>query len=130
MNYIVLNAVLYHLIYNYVIDKENLEIVRIIISPHIATLIVVFPITFLFGFWLNRYVAFRATENKIRGQMVRYIGSLIGSIILSYLILKILVEHFEIWPTPANVICSIITSTYSYLMARFVTFRGGESDKK
>ncbi len=126
MNYIVFNALLYHLIYNYIIAKENLEILRFVISPHIATLIVVFPITFLAGFWLNRYVAFRASESRIRGQMLRYILSLLGSIVLSYMILKVLVEHFGVWPTPANVLCSLITSTYSYLMARFVTFVGGK----
>lgn len=129
LNYIVLNAVLYHLIYNYVLLKENLELLRIIISPHVATLMVTFPTTFFIGFWLNRYVAFRATEATKRKQMTRYIGSIAGSLVLSYLILKILVEHFGIWPTPANVLSAMITSTYSYLMARFFTFVGSKKEQ-
>ncbi len=129
MNYIVLNAVLYHIIYNYVVAKENMELLRIIISPHVATLMVTFPITFLAGFWLNRYVAFRSTENTKRKQMKRYVATIAGSFVISCLILKVLVEYFGIWPTPANVATSLLTSIYSYLMARFFTFRVSKKEQ-
>ncbi|MFR9621053.1 MAG: GtrA family protein [Rikenellaceae bacterium] len=122
LNYIVFNALLYHFIYNYIIHKEQLEVLRWIVSSHVATLIIVFPITFFMGFWFNRYVAFRATERTKKSQMVRYLGSIAGSLLISYVLLKLLVEHYGVWPTPANVICSLITSIYSYLMARFFTF--------
>ncbi len=122
LNYIVFNALLYHTIYHYILNEEALEIVRVVISPHVATLIIVFPITFLVGFWLNRYVAFRATQRTKRSQMLRYVGSIVGSMLISYVLLKVLVEYYFVWPTPANVITSTITSIYSYLMARFFTF--------
>ncbi len=122
-NYIIFDALLYYAIYHYVVDVSYIYIGTVVISPHVAALIVVFPITFLTGFWLNRYVAFGATEPKVRSQMVRYGISVVGSIILSYVVLKCLVEGVGLWATPAKVVSSVATAMYSYLMARYFTFR-------
>lgn len=122
MNYIVLDAIFYYLIYHYVFEVSHIYIGMRSISPHVASMIVVFPITFLVGFWLNRYVAFDATARRVRVQMVRYAISVVGSIVLSYVVLRVLVEGFGVWATPAKVLCSTITAVYSYLMARFFTF--------
>lgn len=122
-NYIILDAILYYIIYHYVVGAERYIYLGITtISPHIASLIIVFPITFLTGFWLNRHVAFASTKMGMRRQLMRYAISIIGSIILSYLLLKGLVEGVGIWPTPAKIIGSLITAIYSYLMARLYTF--------
>ena len=60
---LVLDWVLYFLIYNFVIGHEivNLQFEILnhtfsqAITPHIATLCIVFPITLLTGFWLQKY---------------------------------------------------------------------------
>ncbi len=122
-NYIVLDAILYYAVYHYVVQMNFVHFGDIVISPHVASMAVVFPLTFLSGFYLNRYVAFEATRPSAKGQMVRYAISIGGSIVLSYVALKILVEVWGIWPTPAKVCSSLITATYSYLMARYFTFR-------
>ncbi len=124
-NYIVFDAVLYFVIYHYVIAKAYVDVavIDLFISPHVAALILTFPITFLTGFWLNRNVAFRSTERAVSSQIVRYAMTVMGSILLSYLSLKVFVEYFDIWATPAKVLSSIVTSLYSYLVARFYTFR-------
>ncbi len=121
-NYIVLDSVLYFVIYHYAIAEQYINLGIVTMSPHVASLIIVFPITFLSGFMLNRYVVFGSTKRKIKFQITRYAISVLGSILLNYLIIKLLVEHVEMWATPAKVICSIITSVYSYLMARYFTF--------
>ncbi len=122
-NYIVLDAILYFLTYHYLVGSSTyLNIGLTTISPHIISLILVFPITLLSGFWLNRHVVFNSTEMGMRRQLMRYIYSIAGSIILSYIIIKVLVETLGIWPTPAKILCSLLTATYSYLMARLYTF--------
>lgn len=123
MNYIVLDAIIYYTIYHYIIRLNYIYLGSMVISPHVASLIITFPITFFTGFWLNRYVAFQSTERRVEGQLFRYALSVGGSIVLSYVSLKLLVESFGVWATPAKVMSSIITSLYSYLMARFYTFR-------
>ncbi|MFI3304593.1 MAG: GtrA family protein [Rikenellaceae bacterium] len=129
-NYIVLDAVIYYIIYHYVVGVENVDLGWVVVSPHIASLTLVFPVTFLTGFWLNRYVAFNSTAPKIRFQIMRYALTVGGSILLSYVLLKLFVERVEIWATPAKVLSSIATALYSYAMARFYTFREKVRDEK
>ncbi len=130
-NYIVIDAVLYFLTYHYLVGENTyINIGITTISPHIISLILVFPVTLLTGFWLNRHVVFNSTEMGVRRQMSRYLLSIAGSIVLSYLIIKVLVEMCGIWPTPAKVLCSLTTATYSYLMARLYTFRGGTKKRQ
>jgi putative flippase GtrA len=95
----------------------------ITISPYIAAFLIVFPITFLTGFLMARYITF--TESEIRGrvQLFRYMISVSGSILLNYIFLKILVEQVGLWPTLAKIITTLIVVIYSYFTQRFFTFK-------
>lgn len=123
-NYIVLDTLLYYLIYHYVVAGRYINIGITTLSPHVAALAIVFPITFFTGFLLNRYVVFESTANKMKFQIVRYAITVVGSILLNYIIIKVLVEYVGLWATPSKVICSVITAIYSFFMARNFTFRG------
>ena len=65
-----LDALWYFVIYNFIVAHRFIDLGVVVISPHIASMIVVFPITFLNGFWLNRNVAFlQMGENKLLMQI-------------------------------------------------------------
>lgn len=123
-NYFILDPLLYFVMYNYVVGHEVMDFGVVHVSPHILSMMIVFPVTLLSGFWLNRYVAFDATEERARVQLVRYLISIVGSLTISYILMKLLVEACGIWPTPSKVIVSALTAIYSYLAARYFTFRG------
>ncbi|MFI3327808.1 MAG: GtrA family protein [Rikenellaceae bacterium] len=135
-NYIVGDALLFSFIYNFIVAKRALSLSSgaVVVSPHVLSLIIVFPITFLIGFWLNRYVTFRgegsgsAVTVGAAKQILRYGLTVCGSIVLSYVILKVLVEVVGVWPTPAKVVGSLLTAVYSYLVARLYTFRAEKND--
>lgn len=127
-NYILLDAAVYYLIYHYVVGYNDIVVGSFVVSPHVASLILVFPITFLTGFWLNRYVAFNVTSPTISSQIAKYAISVGGSILLSYVALKFFVERADIWATPAKMLSSVVTALYSYLMARFYTFKSKSRD--
>ena len=118
-----LDTLWYFVIYHYIVAERFIDLGVVVVSPHIASLIVVFPITFFTGFWLNRNVAFRATEYKTRGQLIRYALSVLGSIALNYLCMKLFVEHLYIWPTPSKMLTTAISVVYSFLAAKYFTFR-------
>ena len=44
--------------------------------------------------------------------------------LLNYLGLKFFVEAVHLWPTFSQVVTSLITIVYSYLMQKYFTFRG------
>ncbi|MBR6545107.1 MAG: GtrA family protein [Alistipes sp.] len=117
-----LDIVWYFLIYHFIVAERYIDLGVVVISPHIATLFVVFPITFLTGFWLNRNVAFRVAEYKSRGQLVRYALSVVGSIVINYVCMKFFVDALHIWPTPSKIITTAVSVIYSYLAARYFTF--------
>ena len=90
----------YFLLYNFVLDKELLDLGFVAVSPHVAAMLIVFPLTFFTGFWLNRHVAFRRSPLARGTQLFRYLLSVAGSVVVNYLFL-----------------------VYSYLAAKYFTFR-------
>lgn len=129
---LVLDWVLYFLIYNFVIGHQLLYItlpfreglgVGFCITPHIATLCIVFPITLLTGFWLNKYVTF--TQSNLRGskQLVRYIMIVALNLAVNYFGLKLCVECFGWYPTPSKMFITLITIAISYFGQKYYSFR-------
>ena len=126
----VLDWVLYFLIYNFVIGHQLLYItlpfwdgVGFCITPHIATLCIVFPITLLTGFWLNKYVTF--TQSNLRGskQLMRYIAIVALNLSVNYFGLKLCVECFGWYPTPSKMFITLITIAISYFGQKYYSFR-------
>ena len=128
----VLDWVLYFLIYNFVIGHQLLYItlpfreglgVGFCITPHIATLCIVFPITLLTGFWLNKYVTF--TQSNLRGskQLMRYIAIVALNLAVNYFGLKLSVECFGWYPTPSKMFITLITIAISYFGQKYYSFR-------
>ena len=119
-----LDALWYAVIYNFIVAHRFFDLGVVVISPHIASMCLVFPITFFNGFWLNRNVAFRQSPLSGGVQLVRYALSIGGSLLLTYVGLKFFVEVCHIWPPPSKLITTVITVVYSFLAAKYFTFRG------
>ncbi|MBR2116537.1 MAG: GtrA family protein [Alistipes sp.] len=117
-----LDAVWYFIIYNFIVAKRFVDLGFVVISPHILSLIIVFPITFFTGFWLNRNVAFRTTHIESRKQLLRYLLTVLGSILINYASMKLLVEHAHLWATPSKIITTVVSTVYSYLASRYFAF--------
>ena len=118
-----LDAVWYFVIYHYIVCERFIDLGCVVVSPHIASLIIVFPITFFTGFWLNRNVAFRTIDVRTLPQILRYGLSVLGSIALNYLCMKFFVEVAGVWATPSKMLTTVVCALYSYLVGRDYTFR-------
>lgn len=123
-----LDAIWYFVVYHFIIKAQYIDLYIVNISPHISSLMIVFPITFFTGFLLNRYVAFHATEQPGGKQLKRYAVSVVGSIIINYVCMKLFVEYFSIWPTPSKLLTTIVTVAYSFIAAKYFTFRKSRSN--
>ncbi|MBR1426007.1 MAG: GtrA family protein [Paludibacteraceae bacterium] len=127
----VLDWVLYFLLYNYVVGHELVYIYHFLpyipnpvcISPHIMALCIVFPITLLTGFWLNKYVTFRNSTLHGGQQLVRYILIVLLNLLINYAGLKLLVDVIGWYPTPSKMCITLITIVVSYLGQRYYSFR-------
>lgn len=122
-----LDILLYFIFYNFVFDKQNLDLSIITLSPHIAAFVFVFPITFVTGFMLAKYVTFTQSTLRGRKQLFRYGLTVIGSILLHYVLLKFFVEYCGFWPTFSKIITTSISIVYSYFMQKHFSFNVNKS---
>lgn len=136
----VLDWVLYFTLYNFVIGHELIHLQFTIyhlqfsqaITPHIATLCIVFPITLLTGFWLQKNITFKGQMDKVQGtkgdgqgakQLMRYILIVAVNLAVNYFGLKLCVETFGWYPTPSKMLITLVTVAISYLGQKYYTFR-------
>ncbi len=127
----VLDWVLYFLIYNFVIGHEIVSIQLSVfgfqfaqaITPHIATLCIVFPITLFTGFWLQKYVTFTQSDLHGARQLMRYITIVAINLAVNYFGLKLCVEVWGWYPTPSKMIITVITVVISYFGQKYYSFR-------
>jgi len=119
----VLDIFLYFITYNFVLDKQIVNLGFIAVSPHIAAFFMVFPVTFSTGFLLAKFVTFTQSEMRGRTQLIRYIITVSGSIILNYVLLKLFVDVLSFYPTISKIFITVIVVIYSYLSQRHFTFK-------
>ena len=124
----VLDWVLYFLIYNFVIGHELVYIIlpfnyQLCPTPHILTFLIVFPITLFSGFWLNRNITF--TQSSLRGykQLWRYILIVALNLLVNYLGLKLCVDILGFYPTPSKMLITLVTIVISFFGQKYFSFK-------
>ena len=121
-----LDIFLYFIFYNFVLKKEIFDLGFVAISPHIAAFLMSFMITFPTGFILAKFISFPGSYLRKRIQLLRYGMTVIGSIGLNYIFLKLFVETFDWYPTPSKIVTTLIVIVFSYVSQKYFTFRTGE----
>ncbi len=124
ITYYLIDPVVYYTAYHYIFRKEILELGFVALSPHVAALVLTFPITFTVGFLLNRHVAFIHSPLSSGIQLFRYSVTVAGSLVFSYLLIKLFVDVCGFYPTPSKILSTTIIMVYSYLAQKYFTFRG------
>lgn len=115
--------VLYFITYNFIIQKRLVHLGFVTLSPHIASLLITFPITLFTGFLLQKYVTFTASKMRGKDQLVRYIAVVAANLLINYFGLKLFVEVLSIYPTPSKMLVTIITTIFSYFSQKKFTFK-------
>lgn len=114
---------LYWFLYNFVLQKENLDLGIVVFKPHIAAFFIQFAITFVSGFWLNRYVSFSTSSLKKRVQIPRYLSVVTTCVLINYWGLKLFVEVLGIYPTPSQMLNTVVTTTFSFFAQKHFAFK-------
>jgi putative flippase GtrA len=120
--------VMYFLIYNFVLQHEMLNLEIVTLSSHIAAMTIKMPVVLLSGFLLQKYVTYSSSNLRWRIQLFRYTTVFFINLVINYIGLKILVDSLDFWPTPSNMIVSILTIFISYFSQKHYTFRTPTED--
>ena len=123
----VLDILGFYLAYNFLFHKTPIHIGWLTISPHIASFMVSFCVTFPIGFYLSRYVVFQETSVKKTAQLLKYFLVVLGCIILNYIFLKLFVDYFGWYATPAKIMTTFFVVIFSYTSQKNYTFKSTQS---
>lgn len=114
---------LFFISYNFILNKQIVELSFIAVSPHIAAFIIAFVFSFPTGFLLMRYIVFRSSYLRGRVQLFRYFLSVCISLLLNYIFLKIFVEQLHFYPTVSKLIITFIVVGFSYMAQKYFSFK-------
>lgn len=119
-----LDIFIYFISYNFILKKQVLHLpLGIAFTPYIAAFIMSFAVSFPVGFYLNRHIVFPGSTLRGRIQLFRYFCLALVCIILNYVFIKLFVEQFEIYPTIAKILTTVIVVSFSYLTQKHFTFK-------
>ena len=119
----VLGLLVYFISYEFILERENLDIGFFAFKPHMAALFISFCINFMVGFLLMKYVVF--VDSNLRGhiQLFRYFLSFAINLALNYFLLKLFVEVFHMNALLSQFITTCIVVTISYLSQKHFSFK-------
>lgn len=119
-----LGFLVYYLSYHYVLREQSLDLGFYAFKSHVAALFLSFCVSFPIGFFLSKYVVFSDSVLRGRVQLFRYFMICVFNLAINYILLKILVEYFQIYPVLAQIITTTVVVLFSYLAQRHFSFRG------
>ena len=123
----ILDISLFFVAYNYILHKQIINLGWVSISPHIASFIISFCITFPIGFYLSRYVVFQETTVTKSKQLMKYFIVVLGCVLLNYGFLKLFVDKLGWYPTLAKIVTTFFVVIFSYTSQKNFTFKGSEA---
>lgn len=118
-----LDILVYFITYNFILQKDILHLGDIAISAHIAAFLIAFCVSFPTGFLLSKYITFQGSVLRGRVQLLRYMLVVAACILLNYLFLKLFVEQWGFYPTPAKMLTTVFVVTFSYFAQKNFTFK-------
>lgn len=119
----ILDIAIFYFSFHYLFHEDVVYVYGIAISPHVASFLASFCITFPLGFYFSRYVVFSASNLRGRVQLGRYLLLVLACVALNYMFIKIFVEQLHIFPTVAKIFTTIIVVTFSFLTQKHFTFK-------
>ncbi|GAB1416668.1 hypothetical protein MASR2M117_20740 [Paludibacter sp.] len=120
---LVFDWILYFCSFHFILQKQMLHLGVVTLSSHIAALAFSFPISFISGFLLQKYVTFTSSALKGKIQIVRYGLVVLFNLCLNYFGLKLLVDIAGFFPTPSKMGITIIAIIISYISQKKFTFK-------
>ncbi len=120
---LVLDMVMYYVFFHFIFAKQNVDMHFFVFSPHIASLFFVFPITFVSGFLMNKFISFPDSELKTQIQFSRYLMITLSGLVISYIALKFFVDLLGFYPTPSRLLTITLSVAYSYFLQNKWSFK-------
>ena len=124
-----LGLIIYFISFKYVFFEKTFHFSFYAFEGHIAALFLSFFFFFPVGFFMSKYVVFSDSFMKGRVQLFRYFLVCMFNLFINYLLLKILVEKFQVYPVFAQIMTIAIVILFSYVAQRNFSFKASLPDE-
>jgi putative flippase GtrA len=118
-----LDIFLFFIFYNFVYQKQILQLDFIAFEPYTAAFLSAFSISFPIGFLLSKYIVWTNSTTRSHIQLFRYFVIVVVNILFNIFFIKLLVEYFHFYPTIAKIVTTSISILFSYLSQKHFTFK-------
>ncbi len=125
----VFGLLIYFISFKYIFFEKTFHFCIYAFKGHIAALFISFCITFPIGFFMSKYVVFSDSNMKGRIQLFRYFMICLFNLALNYILLKIFVEQFHIYPVLAQILTISIVVLFSYVAQRNFSFKATAAEE-
>ena len=119
----VFDLFLFFIFYNFVLQKQMVHFSFVTVSPHIASFLLAFVVSFPTGFFLNKTIVFQDSYLRGRVQLFRYFLTVCLSLFLNYVFLKLFVEQLHIYPTISKFLTTFFVVGVSYVSQKYFSFK-------
>lgn len=113
----------YYVGFHYILNEQMLDLGFYAFKAHIGALFISFCVALPIGFFFSKYLVFNDSDLKGRVQFFRYFMICLFNLGLNYILLKILVEYFGLYPVLAQIFTIVVVVIFSYLAQRHFSFR-------
>lgn len=120
---VVVDYLVYYVAYYFIFFKESVSINAHTVSPHVASSIMSFMVSFPLGFALNKFIAFSHSELRGRVQLFRYGLTVLSCFVFSIFFIKLFVEFFHFNPKVSKILTILIVAVYSYFTQQYFSFK-------
>lgn len=114
---------LFFMTYNFILKKQYVDLSVVVVSPHIASFLLAFLVSFPTGFYLNKTIVFQESYLRGRVQLFRYFLTVCMSLFLNYVFLKFFVEQLHIYPTVSKFITTFFVVGVSFVSQKYFSFK-------
>lgn len=113
----------YYISYYFIFAEGSISFYSRTVSPHVASSILSFLVSFPVGFMLNKFIAFAHSELRGRVQLFRYALTVLSCFVFSIFFIKLFVEFFHFNPKLSKVLTILLVAVYSYFTQQYFSFK-------
>ena len=119
----VLDIFLFYISFNFILNKQILDLGFVSLKPYNAALGMAFCVSFPVGFLLNKYIVFNSSYVRSHVQLFRYVLIVAANLFLNYAFINVMVQYMHFYPTVAKIFATLIIVAFSYLSQKHFTFK-------
>lgn len=124
----VITTICFWSVFNLVLGQRHLHFGPVVIASYTVSVGIAWAVSTSVGFWMQKNISFKNSPLKGRAQLFRYFLNSLAALLITWLLEKLFVEVWYIYPSIAFAIIYLITATIGFVVQKHFAFRGAAKE--